>query len=171
MIPTYTQAIKEKIIKDYFGGNLVVLLINNNNLGITDTPSSTQLEARQNYSTNNLINNEIGGTNLNGYQRQIIPNNTINPIKVSTTLTKINLSVSFQADNGDFDPFTHIVVLRGANLTNANTNNGNNRGDTSGTIIFIEPVDNINSPGSPFILQQNVVFNYNFSLLSSDDVI
>lgn len=171
MIPTYTYAIKDKIIKDYFGANLVAALINNNNLGITDAPSSTQLAARQNYNINNLVTNEIGALNLNGYQRQIIPNNTITPTIISNTLTEVNLNVSFTAVGGNFDLFTHIVVIRGANLTNATIINGNNRGDINGTIIFIEPVNNITTPGSPILLQDGITFNYSFKLLSSDDVI
>jgi hypothetical protein len=171
MIPTYTYAIKEKIIKDYLGSNLVVLLINNNNLGITDAPSSTQLEARQNYNINNLATQEIGAANLNGYKRHVILNNSIVPNIISPTLTEVNLTASFTAVGGNFDLFSHIVVLRGANLTNITTLNGNNRGDTTGTIVYIEPVQNTANPGLPLLLQPGITYNYSFKLLSSDEVI
>ncbi len=171
MIPTYTYAIKENLIKDYLGANLVIALINNINLGITDTPSSTQLQARQNYDINNLISNEIGGTNLNGYRRFVVINNTITTNNISNTITESNLTATFTASGGNFDAFTHIIAIRGANLTNATNVNGNNRGDTNGTIIFIEPVFNTFTPGTSLILQDGITFTYNFKLTSSDEVI
>lgn len=171
MIPTYTYAIKERIIKDYLGANLVIALINNTNLGITDTPSLSELQARQNYSNSNLLSNEIGGVNLNGYKRYIISNNDINPVNTTTTTTEVSLTAEFTAVGGNFDPFSHIVLIRGANTTGASINNGNNRGDTSGTIISIEPVLNTITPGSPLVLQTGITFNYSFKLSSSDAII
>lgn len=171
MIPTYTYAIKEKIIKDYLGGNLVIALINNSNMGQTDLPSSTQLDIRRSYTSLNLGINEIGASNLNGYKRYIILNSTINPLITSVSKTEVDLTASFTASGGNFDPITHVVVLRGANITGASNTNGNNRGDTTGTIIFIEPVLNSLNPGTPLIIQSGITFNYNFKLASSDEII
>lgn len=171
MIPTYTTAIKEKIIKDYLGSNLVVALINNINLGITDLPSSTQLEARENYNINNLLTNEIGASNLNGYKRALILNNTITTSVTSPSTIEANFTVNFEAIGGNFDPFSHIVVIRGANITNALPSNGNNRGDVNGTIIFIEPVNNILNPAQPLVLQQGITYTYNFKLISAADTL
>ena len=58
-IPTYTYVIKEELIKNYLGINLVVALVNNATLGITDTPSATELEARRNYTMTDVFNTEI----------------------------------------------------------------------------------------------------------------
>lgn len=169
MIPTYTYAIKEKIIKDYLGANLIVALINNNNMGITDLPTPTQLETRRNFTSLNLNTNEISVTN--GYKRHIILNNTITPNAISASNTEVELTASFSAVGGHLDAVSHIIILRGANLTGASNINGNNRGDSAGTIIFIEPVLNTLNPGTPLIIQSGTTFNYTFKLASSDEVV
>jgi hypothetical protein len=172
MIPTYTYKIKENIIKNYLGANLVVALINNASLGITDTPTNQELESRRNFSSSNLFNFEIGSSSLNGYARAIIDNSSISTDIVNAQVTETNLTATFTAFGGSFEPFTHIVVIRGANLSNANPElNGNNRGDTTGTIIFIEPVENPINPGSPLTLNNGVSYNYNFKLVSASQVI
>jgi len=171
MIPTYTYAIKEKLLVDYLGSNLIIALISNINLGITDTPNAAQLEARRNYATSNLINEEIGNVSLKGYKRHLIPNNTIVTQVISSNQTETTLNASFTAFGDNFDPFTHIVVLRGANITGASTSNGNNRGDIVGTIIFIEPVNNVLAPFTPYTLLEGSTFNYTFKLVNATQVI
>lgn len=171
MIPTYTYAIKEKLITDYLGGNLVVALINAPDLGITDTPSTQQLNARRTYTMNNVFTTEIGVTALNGYARQIVDPLDITVTQVDTNLSEAEISVSWTAVDGDMEPFSHFVVIRGAELTNADPIvNGNNRLSTIGTIIFIEPVNNIANPGVPYIITENLTFNYTFKLLSSSEI-
>lgn len=172
MIPTYTYEIKNKIIKDYLGANLAVALINNINLGLTDAPSNQQLEARKLFVTSSLVDFEIGASALNGYSRNLILNSTINPLISSPNQTETTLQATFTAVGGNFNPATHVVVLRGANISGANPiTNGNNRGDTNGTIIFIEPINNILNPGTPFILQEGITFTYNFKLINATEVI
>lgn len=172
MIPTYSYAIQSGIINNYLGANLAIALINNSNLGITDTPTLTELEARKNFTTQDLLNFEIGATNFNGYSRVFIPPSNINPIVVSSTQTEVELNAIFTAVDGDFEPFSHIVVLRGANTIGADPLlNANNRGDISGTIIFIEPVNNNLNPGTPLILSEGISYNYTFKLISAAEVI
>jgi len=172
MIPTYTYAIKAGIINNYLGANLAVALISNTNLGITDTPTATELEARKNFTAADLFEFEIGVTNLNGYARILVPALDINPAPVNVDQTEAEISVSFTASGGDFEPFSHIVVLRGASTVGADPIlNGNNRGDTNGTIVFIEPVDNTLNPGNPLILANGISYNYIFKLISAAEVI
>lgn len=172
MIPTYTYAIKAGIISNYLGANLAVALINNPNLGITDTPTTAELEARKNFSTTSLFNFEIGEVNLNGYARALVTSSNISPSVVTPDQTEANITVTFTADGGSFDPFSHLVVLRGANTVGADaTLNGNNRGDTNGTIIFIEPVENTINPGTPLVLDRGISYNYSFKLVSSAQVL
>jgi len=171
-IPTYTYIIKENLIKNYLGSNLVVALINNPNLGITDTPTAEESEARRNLTMTDVFNTEIGGTNLNGYARAIILNNTINTTVVNTELTEAELNVLFTANGGDMEAFSHIVVIRGANITGADPIlNGNNRGDTNGTIIFVEPVNNISNSGNPLTILDGTTFDYTFKLMSSSETV
>lgn len=171
-IPTYTYLIKESIIKNYLGSNLVIALINNSNLGITDTPTAQELEARRNLTMTDIFNTEIGGTSLNGYARAIILNNTITTTVVNGELTESELTVSFTASGGDMEAFSHIVAIRGANVTGADPIlNGNNRGDTNGSIIFVEPVDNLSNPGNPLVVLNGATFGYTFKLISSSELV
>lgn len=172
MIPTYTYAIKNKIITDYLGSNLAIILINNPNLGMTDTPTLDQLEARRNFTASNLINFEIGANLLKGYRRFLVSNSAITTNNISVNQTEANLQADFTAVGGDFDPITHVVALRGANITGANPlSNGNNRGDTNGTILFIEPIENLVSPNTPLVIPETTTFNYTFKLISATEVI
>lgn len=171
-IPTYTYLIKENIIKNYLGSNLVVALINNSNLGITDTPTAQESEARRNLTMTDVFNTEIGNTSLNGYARALILNNSISTNVVNESLTETELTVSFTASGGDMEPFSHIVVIRGANITSADpVLNGNNRGDTNGNIIFVEPVDNFSNPGNPLVILNGATFDYTFKLVSSSELV
>ena len=172
MIPTYTYNIKADIINSYLGSNLAIVLVNNSALAITDTPTAQELEARRNFTATDLFSYEIGASALNGYARKLLTPIDINPVVISTTLTEAEISVSFTASGGDMDAFTHIVALRGANITNADALlNGNNRGDTNGTIIFVEPVENLVNPGTALTVLNGNSFNYTFKLVSASETI
>lgn len=159
MIPTYTNQIKREIIESFLGSNLVVALVNYPNAGLSDTPTTQELAARKNFGMTNVFNTEIGRTNMNGYARQIVEDLSIETL---STLTKAEVEVSFTAEGGNFDPFTHIVLIKDADLSNADpATNGNNRGSTVGSVIYIEPVNN---QSQPLILTNNLTFNYSFSL-------
>ena len=140
MIPTYTTEIRRSIIDTYLSFNLVAILINRPSLGLTDTPTNTEMNERRNLTMAQVIASEIGSTSLKGYKRQII---TVNPgaTVAGTTLSQNSIVVTFQAAPGtSLDPFTHIVYVRGANLTLATDLNGNNRGNVSGTVVLVEPI-------------------------------
>lgn len=161
MIPTYTNAIRKAIIDDYISANLVAALINYPSLGLTDSPSATELAARRQLDLSNISTVEIGGTNLNGYARQIITlpaatDNSAEEVSSSTTL------VTFTASGGDLDPFTHIILITGADLTGASPANGNNRGNNTGTIVYAEPAVN-----APVTVLDGLNFQYNFSVLQA----
>ena len=172
MIPTYSYAIKAGIINNYLGANLAIALINNSALGITDTPTANELEARRNFRTIDLFNFEIGATAFNGYARQFVLPGQISPSPVTPEQTEAEITVTFTASGGDFEAFTHIVAIRGANTVGADPIlNGNNRADTNGTIIFVEPVDNTLNPGQPLILTNGITYNYTFKLISAAEVV
>lgn len=172
MIPTYSYAIKAGLINNYLGANLAIALVNNQALGITNTPTATELEARRNFRTLDLFNFEIGATALNGYARQLVTPVQINPTPINGQQTEAEITVTFTASGGSFEAFTHIVALRGANTIGADPIlNGNNRADTSGTIIFVEPVDNTLNPGQPLVLANGISYNYTFKLVSAAEVI
>lgn len=165
MIPTYTNQIKTNLITDYFGSNLAVCLINTPFLGITDTPTNQELEARRQFTTANLLLYEIGASELNGYKRVLIPNSyVLENTKIENETATFEVTVEFLALGGDFTEFTHIAVVRGASFTNANDTNGNNRGNTSGSVIFIEPINNTVNPNQPLILTDGMMFTYTFTL-------
>lgn len=172
MIPTYSYAIKAGLINNYLGANLAIALVNNFALGITDTPTNIELEARRNFRTIDLFNFEIGVTSLNGYARQLVTPGQITPVVINSNQTEAQITVTFTASGGDFEPFSHIVAIRAANTVGADAViNGNNRGDTSGTIIFVEPVDNILNPGQPLTLANGISYNYTFKLVSAAELI
>lgn len=156
--PTYTNLIRESIINDYLLYNAVVILIYKPSLGLTDSITSLQLEARKELTMEEVAAAEIGGDTLKGYARFILDNATITNDTDSTSTissSSTNLEATFTGKGADLDPFTHIVVARGVNLTNASTTNGNNRGNTSGSVIYVEPVVN-----SPLVLQKDYTFRY-----------
>lgn len=171
-IPTHTYAIKENIIKNYLGSNLVVVLINNANLGITDTPTAQEQESRATLTMTDVFNTEVGSTSLNGYARAIVSSSSIVTSVINTQLTEAEINVSFTATGGDIEAFSHIVVIRGATVTNADPLlNGNNRGDTNGNIIFVEPVTNTSNPGFSLSIVNGTTFDYTFKLINSSESI
>ena len=158
MIPTYSDDIRKLILDSFISSNLVAILINNPALGLTDTPNATELDLRRTLDLTTIAAIEIGGTALNGYARQIItlPAATDDvPNEVSSSTT----SVAFTASGGDFDDFTHILLVTGADLVGAAPANGNNRGSTVGTVVYVEP-----AVSAPVTLLDGQTFNYNFTL-------
>ncbi|MFO0089607.1 MAG: hypothetical protein ACK518_02165 [bacterium] len=121
-------------IINYTTSNLVALLINRPELGLSNSPTLPQLEARLNLNMTTAVTWEL---NQATYSRAIVTNPIIN-LPTSNVLTaELTASVSF---NGTIGPFTHIVFTRGANVAGANPANGNNRGSNQGTIVWIEAV-------------------------------
>lgn len=160
MIPTFSDQIKTDILTNYLGSNLVVGLINYPALGLTDAPTTTEVNLRRTLDISNIDTYEIGRNNLNNYKRQIV-NITSSDIVGDVTKQAL-ITIEFEAIGGDFEEATHIIAIRGAKISNATTNNGNNRGSTQGVIIFVEPLKN-----APFTLVEDTVFEYSFTLVSS----
>ena len=87
MIPVITTEAKNSIIS-YLTNSCVGILINMPDLGLNDTPSNEELEARLSLNTDVAASYEVGGLNLNGYQR-VRPNITLensNSIIYSVTI-------------------------------------------------------------------------------------
>ena len=164
MIPTFTESIQEKVITSFLGNNLVLALINYPELGLTDAPTQDEYELRTSFNLDNINVYEIGGAGLNGYQRQII---NIDPnLIVGTNIKRVITTVEFEAVGAAMEPFTHIVAIQAANLVEATEENGYNRGDSQGTVIFVEPVKD-----GPIELQAETVFEYTLTLVSNISVI
>lgn len=172
MIPTYTTSIRESIIENFFANNLVIALISRPSLGITDTPTAAELAARQALNMTDIFNAEIGAVQLNGYHRNIVGSGDINVVVIDTETSEAEITVTFTANGGTMDSFSHIVAIRSADLTGADpVLNGNNRGSTLGEVIFVEPVNNAASPGSALSLSDGTSFDYTFKLISSAEAI
>lgn len=141
MIPTYTTEYLDKIYEDYVGFNLVAFLINRPALGITNTPSVGELDLRRSLTMQIAASYEIALTN--GYSRSII---TLIKDPASTTTDVIYTgTATFTANSsGALSSATHICFARGANLNGGTTLNGQNRGNTQGTLIKVEPL--LNAP-------------------------
>lgn len=155
MIPTYTNEIRLKILDTFVSINLVAILINYPELGITDSPSAPQAALRRALTMQIVATKELALTG--GYQRSIITLPASTPD--STDLNRSNSSgiATFQPIS-TFAPCTHIVYARGANLSGVDPSNGNNRGNTLGTVIFVEPI-----VGAPLTLSNPTVFQHNFT--------
>lgn len=160
MLPTYTNEIKKSIISDYLKSNLVILLIYKPGLGLTNAITSIEQEARLNLTMLEASATEVGATQLNGYSRNIVSSLNI------TDDFSSSLEVTFTADGGNIGPFTHVVAARGADLRNASISNGNNRGNSQGTVIFVEPVIN-----APLILNDLYTFRYTLKFNISTQII
>lgn len=154
MNPTYTNEFRSGFIQDYIYFNLVSFLIYKPSLGLTNSPTASELKLRRDLNMNLAAAAEIGSESLNGYRRQIITltNSTVN---VNETSTTVEGSSEFIAEGGPIGPFTHIVVARGADLRNKSVSNGNNRGNNQGTVIFVEPVIS-----APIVIESPVSFTH-----------
>ena len=139
MTTTITRELKTYFITNAIGYNLVALLVNMPSLGITNSPTNDQLLLRENLTMATAVAQEVViGTS---YKRHIVTVDSTNII-YSNGQASVNVTASFTplASTNTIGPFTHVIWARGANLIGANTLNGNNRGDTTGTIWKIQPV-------------------------------
>lgn len=161
MTPTKTVEYLTYLLTNGIGSNLVSYLINMPSLGITDTPTDDQLLLRQQLTMVNAVAQELSGA---GYKRNLLSISTGSIVYTSNTIT-VPVVSTFTNSGGNIGPFTHICYARGANITGANSTNGNNRGDTTGTLIQVEPVTS-----APLTIAQNVnfihtaTFTFNVSL-------
>jgi hypothetical protein len=138
MTATITKEIREFFITDTIGYNLIAFLINMPSLGNTDTPTNDEILNRENLTMTTAAAQEVSGIS---YARQIV---TIAPTDITEDNNgkfSITVSATFApTDTNPIGPVTHIVWARGANLVGATLLNGNNRGDTTGTVYKVEPV-------------------------------
>ena len=168
MIPTYTRAVRKSLIETFFGNNLVVALIDYEELGLSNSPTVEQLNARRDLDMSEVASREIGADSLNGYARYIVTIDKIDVIEIDGDSSQSETVAIFEAQGGDMDKFTHIVAVRSADLTNADSNlNGNNRGSAVGEVIFVEPT---NSLDEPLIITSGSSFEYTFKLIASTEL-
>lgn len=161
MIPTYTNEYREGVILEYLSFNLVSFLIYKPSLGLSDSPTVSELEGRRNLTMNIAASAEVGSANLNGYKRQIVSLSEPTDSSI-TSSTNVQGTTEFTAQGGSIGPFTHIVIARGADLRNITVSNGNNRGNNTGTVIFVEPVIE-----GPIILQAPFTYQHTFNFTIS----
>lgn len=137
MIPTLSKDILEDFGHHYVNLGLGALLVQRPELGLTDTPTAQELKLRKESTLEDLIPYEVGGIMLNGYKRCFIerPNTTF-----TSNSVVLDFLVQWEAINRPMGPFTHYVLCKNLNKFRAGTKNGNNRGDTSGVIIGVQPV-------------------------------
>jgi hypothetical protein len=151
MIPTITKEIKTYFITQTIGYNLVAFLINKPTLGVTTSPTNDELLLRENLSMTTAVAQEINST---GYKRALIQIDSTN-IVYSNGEATLSVTATFTAPSTNaLGPFTHVVWARGANLTGANSGNGNNRGNTTGTVYKVETVNL-----APLTLQAGATFS------------
>lgn len=152
MTPTITREIKNYFITNTIGYNLVAFLINMPSLGNTDSPTNDQLLLRERLVMTEAVAQEIASL---GYQRSIITFDSDDIVFDNLGKASIDVTAEFIAPvENEIGPFTHIVWARGANLIGATSANGNNRGDTTGTIWKVEPVTL-----APFTLQAGATYS------------
>lgn len=151
MVPTITKDIRTYIITNTIGFNLVCFLINMPSLGLTNAPSNDELFLRENLTMAEAVAQEISSP---GYARSIITVNIGGITFNATGRASVPVSAEFTATTDPMGPFTHIVWARGANLAGATASNGNNRGDISGVIWKVEPVNL-----APLTLQLGAIFS------------
>ncbi len=139
MISTYTTEIQESFLQEYLGYNLIAILIYKPSLGITDSPTPTELAARK--SLTMLDASALEVVLGHGYKRAIVQP-TLVALEGSERI-QLAAEAKFIADStGAIAAATHICYVRGANLIGAAPANGNNRGDTAGILIKVEPLAN-----------------------------
>ena len=137
MIATITKEIRRFFITDTIGDGLVAILVNMPSLG-TENATNDELLNRENLTMELAAAQEV---NSSSYARYIA---TIDPEEIEEDIDgKFSLSVTatFEPTEGNtIENITHIVWVRGANILNAVLENGNNRGDTTGTVYKVEPI-------------------------------
>lgn len=136
MIPVITNEAKNSIIS-YLTNSCVAILINMPELGLDDNPTPQELEARKSLTMDTAVSYEVGGLNLNGYQR----------VKPDITLennNSITYSASYEAKGGNLGPFSHMCIARGVPFT-IDPATGNGRGSMGGQVILVVPVISSNA--------------------------
>lgn len=138
MTATITKEIREFFITDTIGYNLVAFLINMPSLGNTNTPTNDQLLNRENLTMATATAQEVAGTS---YARHIATIDSADIVEDNNGKFSVTVTATFTPTNGNpIGPVTHVVWARGANLVGATLVNGNNRGDTTGTVYKVEPL-------------------------------
>lgn len=138
---------------NYTNTNLVAFLINRPELGISNSPTLSQLEERLSLTMPDAVAWELTNTS---YSRSIITAPIVN-LPTSTTLSaELIANATF---SGTIGPFTHIVFARGANIAGANLANGNNKGSSQGTIIWIDAVTS-----APISITPPATYTYTLTL-------
>lgn len=136
--------------------NLVAILVYYPELGL-EVPTSEQLQLRRNINMFKVAEKEI--SNTGGYARFGV--SAPLPVLINGDY-KLNISSRFPAVGGAtaaFNPATHIVYTRGADLINATPLNGNNIGSTVGTVVLVETLNN-----APYIINTGVFLNHTTSI-------
>lgn len=135
---TLSRQISIDIIQDYLLLGLGTFLIYRPDLGLTETPTPTELDLRYNMTMKEAVEYEVGGATLNGYMRHFI--NTPFVLYLEGPISKIIFDTYFISIKRTMGPFTHICIATGMNIFGGGITNGNNRGDTRGSLIGIQPV-------------------------------
>jgi len=139
MTTTITKELKTYFITNTIGYNLVALLINMPSLGVTSSPTNDQLLLRENLTMATAVAQEVVvGTS---YKRHIVEFDS-EDIVYSNGQATISVTATFTplTSTNSIGSFTHVVWARGANLVGATPTNGNNRGNTTGTIWKVQTV-------------------------------
>lgn len=159
MISTYSIDLPIKLITDYISFNVVAILVNDSELGLTDTPSPLEVIRRTNLDMFRVISKEIS-TN-GGYARSIC--NVDTPIAdASQNQASTTIRASF-TPTGLYDPCTHIVYVTNASLVGADPQaNGNNRGNVEGIVIKVAPLEQ-----APLQFDNPVTYNFNTNVILS----
>lgn len=139
MLPTICNEIKSGIVYEYLSLGMGAFLIYYPDLGLTDVPSLEEYNRRKYLTMFEASNKEVGGFNLSGYKR-FIPRPDQVQITDSGPFVTIKIEPTFQAVEGSIGPFTHICLARNINTYQADSLNGNNRGDQQGKLILVKPV-------------------------------
>ena len=153
MTTTVAKELKTYFINNTIGYNLVALLINMPSLGVTSSPTNDQLLLRENLTMATAVAQEVAvGTSYKRHivqfdSEDIVYSNGQATISVTATFTPLTATNSI-------GNFTHVVWARGANLVGATDLNGNNRGDTTGTIWKVQSV-----LAAPITITYPIVFN------------
>ncbi|MBD2201815.1 hypothetical protein H6G33_10690 [Calothrix sp. FACHB-1219] len=165
MISIYTNQFRTRLVEDYIKINLVSFLIQMPSLGITDSPTPTELNNRLSLTMSNAVAQEIGATNLYGYKRNIITTSTSSEDLINRVIT-VTVTSTFTANGGSIGPASHICYARGADVLGASASNGNNRGSTIGTLIKVEPL-----VLAPYTIANGVTFTHNTSFIVSTRIL
>lgn len=159
MLSTYSIDLPIKLITEFISFNVVAILVNDPELGLTDTPTPAEVIRRTNLDMFRVISKELP---LNGgYSRSICIVDT--PIAdASQNQSSTTIRASF-TPTGLFQPCTHIVYVTNANLVGANpVANGNNRGNVEGTVIKVAPLES-----APLEFNSPVTYNFNTNIILS----